>query len=68
MKVILDIKEGFTAACLCMGKRIDLQDGMCLKAESAGEVVISIAPDAKPIDKPMHAGGKSGASGSLSFA
>ncbi len=65
MKITLDIDEGLAADVLLReGKPIDLKDGHHLKVDMAGQVVINITA----VSKPMHAGGKSGASGSLSFA
>ena len=65
MKITLDIEDGLAADVLLHGgKSIDLKDGYHLKVDTAGQVVINITA----VDKPMHAGEKSGASGSLSFA
>ncbi len=65
MKITLDIKDGLAADVkLRTDEQIDLKDGMQLRADSAGQVVINITA----VDKPMQASSESGASGTLSFA
>ena len=77
MKITLDIKDGLAANVQDLNqKKIPLQDGMLLKIESPGQVVFNIIEQEPPVQEqtetepriiPMHAGGKSGASGSLSL-
>lgn len=68
MKITLNIKDGLTAIVKDSSQReIKLQDGMHLKVESIGQIVVGIT-EQPPDPKAMQASSESGASGSLSFA
>ncbi len=80
MKITLDIKDGLQVKVrlhteMDGNSLVQIGDGGSVSIRSAGDVQFVIEPEPepeqaqdKPADKPMHAGGKSGVSGSLSFA